>query len=113
MAALALIVVGKFLLPIMITQKIYTIPQFLRERYNGGVGLAFSIFWLLLYVFVNLTSVAWLGTIAIEQILGIDPMYRMYIIIFHFVIAGDIQFMVVCPQLLGPMCFRCFPCLGD
>jgi len=88
MAALALIVVGKFLLPIMITQKIYTIPQFLRERYNGGVGLAFSIFWLLLYVFVNLTSVAWLGTIAIEQILGIDPMYRMYIIIFLFVIAG-------------------------
>jgi len=88
MAALALIVVGKFLLPIMITQKIYTIPQFLRERYNGGVGLAFSIFWLLLYVFVNLTSVAWLGTIAIEQILGIDPVYRMYIILFLFIIAG-------------------------
>ncbi len=88
MAALALIVVGKFLLPIMITQKIYTIPQFLRERYNGGVGLAFSIFWLFLYVFVNLTSVAWLGSIAIEQILGIDSIYRLYIILFLFVIAG-------------------------
>ena len=59
MAAAALIIVAKFLLPIMIDRKIYTIPQFLRERYNGGVGLAFSIFWLFLYVFVNLTSVSW------------------------------------------------------
>ncbi|MDR0896203.1 MAG: sodium/solute symporter [Prevotellaceae bacterium] len=88
MAAVTLIVVAKFLLPVMIDRKIFTIPQFLRERYNGGVGLAFSIFWLLLYVFVNLTSVAWLGTIAIEQILGINPEYRIFIIIALFFIAG-------------------------
>ncbi|MDD4922099.1 MAG: sodium/solute symporter [Bacteroidales bacterium] len=88
MAALALILVGKFLLPVMINQKIFTIPQFLRERYNGGVGLAFSIFWLLLYVFVNLTSVAWLGAIAIEQILNIDLVFRIYIILALFLIAG-------------------------
>ncbi len=88
MAAAALILVAKFLLPIMIERKIFTIPQFLRERYNNGVGLAFSIFWLFLYVFVNLTSVAWLGALAIEQILGIDPSFRMYIIIALFVIAG-------------------------
>ena len=42
MAAATLIVVGKFLLPVMIEKKIFTIPQFLRERYNWGVGLAFS-----------------------------------------------------------------------
>jgi SSS family solute:Na+ symporter len=88
MAAAALVVVGKFLLPVMIERKIFTIPQFLRERYNNGVGLAFSIFWLFLYVFVNLTSVAWLGALAIEQILGISADYRIYIIIALFVIAG-------------------------
>ncbi len=88
MAAVTLIIVAKFLLPVMIDRKIFTIPQFLRERYNNGVGLAFSIFWLLLYVFVNLTSVAWLGTLAIEQILGISSEYRMFIILFLFIIAG-------------------------
>ena len=53
MAAATLIVVAKFLLPVMIKRKIFTIPQFLSERYNWGVGLAFSIFWLFLYVFIN------------------------------------------------------------
>ena len=71
MAAATLIVVGKFLLPLMIEKKIFTIPQFLRERYNWGVGLAFSLLWLFLYVFVNLTSVSWLGALAIQQILGL------------------------------------------
>ena len=98
MAAVTLIVIGKFLLPIMIERKIFTIPQFLRERYNDGVGLAFSILWLFLYVFVNLTSVAWLGALAIEQILGLNGVMvsifglevsmRMVIIIALFVIAG-------------------------
>ena len=46
MAAATLLVVGKFLLPLMIEKKIFTIPQFLRERYNWGVGLAFSLLWL-------------------------------------------------------------------
>ncbi|NLD21996.1 MAG: sodium/solute symporter, partial [Bacteroidales bacterium] len=98
MAAVTLIVVGKFLLPIMLKRKIFTIPQFLRERYNDGVGLAFSVLWLFLYVFVNLTSVAWLGALAIEQILGLqgavlsigtfDISMRMVIIIGLYVIAG-------------------------
>ena len=99
MAAATLIVVGKFLLPVMIERKIFTIPQFLRERYNWGVGLAFSIFWLFLYVFINLTSVAWLGALAIKQILGIPAapgmlmgmevdMTLMVIILILFVIAG-------------------------
>lgn len=98
MAAVTLIVIGKFLLPVMLDRKIFTIPQFLRERYNDGVGLAFSILWLFLYVFVNLTSVAWLGALAIEQILGLNDVLvyifgfeismRMVIILGLFVIAG-------------------------
>ena len=87
MAAITLIIVAKFLLPIMLKRKIFTIPQFLRERYNNGVGVAFSIFWLFLYVFVNLTSVAWLGAIAIEQILGLEGL-RMQIVLILFIIAG-------------------------
>lgn len=98
MAAVTLIVVGKFLLPVMLKRKIFTIPQFLRERYNDGVGLAFSILWLFLYVFVNLTSVAWLGALAIEQILGLQGVMleigtftismRMVIILALYIIAG-------------------------
>ncbi|MBO7246874.1 MAG: sodium/solute symporter, partial [Bacteroidaceae bacterium] len=99
MAAATLLVVAKFLLPTMIKKNIYTIPQFLRERYNSGTGLAFSIFWLFLYVFINLTSVAWLGALAIKQILGlptIDGMFLgmevdmtlMVIILILFLVAG-------------------------
>ena len=100
MAAATLLVVGKFLLPLMIEKKIFTIPQFLRERYNWGVGLAFSLLWLFLYVFVNLTSVAWLGALAIQQILGLPTdmiinvggmeidQVRMCIILSLFLIAG-------------------------
>ena len=98
MAAVTLVVIGKFLLPVMLDRKIFTIPQFLRERYNDGVGLAFSILWLFLYVFVNLTSVAWLGALAIEQILGLQGLsvnifgltisMRMLIILCLFIIAG-------------------------
>ena len=99
MAAATLIVVGKFLLPLMIEKKVFTIPQFLRERYNWGVGLAFSVFWLFLYVFINLTSVSWLGALAIKQILGLPAimgsflgmpvdMTLMWIIFILFLIAG-------------------------
>lgn len=74
-AAITLIVVAKYLLPLMLEKKIYTMPQLLNERYGKGVSLAFSVFWLLLYVFVNLTSVAWLGAMAMEQIMGVPMMY--------------------------------------
>ena len=99
MAAATLIVVGKFLLPLMIEKKVFTIPQFLSERYNWGVGLSFSIFWLFLYVFINLTSVAWLGALAMKQILGLPTiagvfmgmnvdMTLLVIILFLFIVAG-------------------------
>lgn len=99
MAAATLLVVGKFLLPLMIEKKVFTIPQFLRDRYNDGVGLSFSIFWLFLYVFINLTSVAWLGALAIKQILGLPAVMGsmagmqvdftlMTIILILFLVAG-------------------------
>ena len=98
MAALTLVVVGKFILPVMIKNGVTTIPQFLTSRYNKGVGLSFSIFWLFLYVFINLTSVAWLGALAIEQILGLrgvvvsilgmEVSVRLLIILFLYLVAG-------------------------
>lgn len=75
LAAVTLILVAKFLLPQMIDKKIYTMPQLAKERYGEGVSFFFSFFWLLVYVFVNLTSVAWLGAMAMEQILGIKMIY--------------------------------------
>jgi solute:Na+ symporter, SSS family len=75
LAAVTLILVAKFLLPQMIEKKIYTMPQLAKERYGEGVSFFFSFFWLLVYVFVNLTSVAWLGAMAMEQILGIKMIY--------------------------------------
>ena len=98
MAAITLLLIGKFLLPIMMEQRIFTMPQFLRKRYNSGVGLAFSILWLFLYIFINLTTVAWLGALAIEQIMGLQGLIiemgffhisaRIIIIIALFAIAG-------------------------
>jgi solute:Na+ symporter, SSS family len=75
LAAVTLILVAKFLLPQMIQKKIYTMPQLAKERYGEGVSFFFSFFWLLVYVFVNLTSVAWLGAMAMDQILGIPMKY--------------------------------------
>lgn len=74
-AAASLIIVAKYLLPIMIRKRIYTMPQLLNERYGSGVSMAFSIFFLMLYLFVNLTSVAWFGALAMNQVLGIPMMW--------------------------------------
>ncbi|ASB48799.1 sodium:solute symporter family transporter [Alkalitalea saponilacus] len=74
-AAIVLILVAKYLLPQMLDKKIFTMPQFARERYGSGVSFFFSFFWLLVYVFVNLTSVAWLGALAMNQILGVPILY--------------------------------------
>jgi len=75
MAAITLIIVGKFFLPIFIKKKIYTMPQFLEMRYDGRVRTAMATFWLLVYVFVNLTSVLYLGAIALKTIMGVPLFY--------------------------------------
>ena len=75
MAAITLIIVGKFFLPIFLQKGIYTTNQFLAGRFNQGVSSAFAIMWLLVYVFVNLTTVTYLGALAMREILGVPVMY--------------------------------------
>ena len=77
MAAITLIIVGKYFLPIFLKHKIYTMPQFLEERYDHRVRKVMAIFWLGVYVFVNLTAVLWLGALAINTIAGVELMYGM------------------------------------
>ncbi len=71
MAAITLIIVGKFFLPVFLEKKIYTMPQFLEMRYDNRVRTAMASFWLLVYVFVNLTSVLYLGALALKTIMGV------------------------------------------
>ena len=72
MAALTLIIVGKFFLPIFIDKQIYTIPEFVEKRFSSQLKTILAIFWIGLYIFVNLTSVLYLGGLALETILGIE-----------------------------------------
>ncbi len=72
MAAATLLIVAVFFMPIYLKNKIYTMPQFLNQRYNSTVAMIMAIFWLLLYVVVNLTSILYLGALAISSISGIS-----------------------------------------
>ncbi|WHU03176.1 sodium/sugar symporter [Sphingomonas sp. NIBR02145] len=72
MAALTLLIVGKYFLPIFLKNQIYTMPQFLEQRYGKVLPVLMAVFWLALYVFVNLTSIIWLGSIAVHKVAGID-----------------------------------------
>ena len=71
MAALTLIIVGKFFLPIFIKQGIYTIPEFVEKRFSTNLKTILAVFWIALFVFVNLTSVLFLGGKAIDTIVGV------------------------------------------
>lgn len=70
LAAVSLVVVGVFFMPVYLKNKIYTMPQFLKTRYNETVAMIMAIFWLFLYIFVNLTSILYLGSIAINNLTG-------------------------------------------
>jgi SSS family solute:Na+ symporter len=72
LAAITLIIVAVFFIPVYLKNKIFTMPQFLNTRYNGTVSMIMAVFWLLLYVVVNLTSILYLGALAINSISGID-----------------------------------------
>src|ERR1700712_1761170 len=72
MAAITLVIVAVFFIPVYLKNKIFTMPQFLNERYNGTVAMIMAIFWLLLYIVVNLMSILYLGALAISGISGID-----------------------------------------
>jgi solute:Na+ symporter, SSS family len=77
MAAITLVIIAKYFLPIFLAKGIYTMPQFLEDRYDSRVRTLMAIFWLILYTFVNLTSVLYLGSLAISQFLGVDMLYGM------------------------------------
>lgn len=72
MGALTLLIVGKWFLPVFLRNDINTMPQFLEERYGNRIRTLMAVFWLGLYVFVNLTSILWLGSIAVSQVAGIN-----------------------------------------
>ena len=72
MSAITLIIVAVFFIPVYLKNKIFTMPQFLKQRYNDNVAMIMAVFWLLLYVLVNLTSILYLGALAISSISGFD-----------------------------------------
>ena len=80
MAAATLIVVAVFFIPVYLKNKIFTMPQFLHQRYNGTVAMIMAVFWLLLYVVVNLTSILYLGALAVSSISGFSIDVCMYAI---------------------------------
>jgi SSS family solute:Na+ symporter len=75
MAAVTLLIVGKFFLPIFINKGLYTIPEFVEQRYSTTLKTILAVFWIALYVFVNLASVLYLGALALETIMGIPMIY--------------------------------------
>lgn len=86
-AAIALIIVAVFFMPVYLKNKIFTMPQFLKTRYNETVSLIMAIFWLFLYVFVNLTSILYLGAVAIDNLSGGQH--------FHLIMLGLSVFAIV------------------
>jgi SSS family solute:Na+ symporter len=72
MAALTLLIVGKFFLPVFLKNNITTMPEFLEARFGPTIRTVMAVFWLVLYIFVNLTSILWLGSIAVRQVAGVD-----------------------------------------
>src|SRR5215510_12327805 len=78
-AAVALIIIAVWFMPVYLKNRIYTMPQFLKTRYNETVALIMAIFWLFLYVFVNLTSILYLGAAAINGLLPHDYLHTVMI----------------------------------
>lgn len=97
MAAITLLIVAKYFLPVYLKQGIYTMPQFLEQRYNGTVRSIMSIFWVSLFVFVNITSVLYLGGLAIESLLGIPLIFGIIGLVLYsasFSIFGGLKAVV-------------------
>ena len=85
MAAATLIIVAIFFMPVYLKNKIFTMPQYLTKRYNSNVAMIMAVFWLLLYVLVNLTSILYLGALAISSISGLNFTFCMVFLAFFAV----------------------------
>ncbi|WP_121357667.1 sodium:solute symporter family transporter [Flavisolibacter nicotianae] len=83
-AAIALIIIAVWFMPVYLKNRIYTMPQFLKTRYNETVSLIMAIFWLLLYVLVNLTSILYLGAIAISGLIGPEYLHTVLLALAVF-----------------------------
>jgi len=83
-AAVALIIVAVWFIPVYLKNKIYTMPQFLKTRYNETVALIMAVFWLFLYVFVNLTSILFLGALAINNLVGAEHFHIIMVALALF-----------------------------
>ncbi len=94
-AAAALIIVAVFFMPIYLKNRIFTMPQFLRQRYNETVALIMAVFWLFLYVFVNLTAILYLGSIAINSLTGGDNFHAIMMALALFALIITIGGMKV------------------
>ena len=75
MSAAALLIIARYFMPVFLEKKIYTMPQFLEKRFDNRVRTVLAVLWLLVYVFVNLTSVLYLGALAMNTILGVPLIY--------------------------------------
>ena len=87
LAAVSLVIVAVFFMPVYLKNRIFTMPQFLKTRYNETVAMIMAIFWLFLYIFVNLTSILYLGTLAINNLTGGTS--------FHLIMIGLAVFALV------------------
>ena len=88
MAAATLVIVAVFFMPVYLKNKIFTMPQYLNKRYNSNVAMIMAVFWLLLYVLVNLTSILYLGALAISSISGLNITFcMMFLALFALMIS--------------------------
>jgi len=94
-AAIVLIIVAVFFMPVFLKEKIFTMPQFLEQRYNSTLSLIMSIFWLFLYVLVNLTSILYLGALALSNLVGGDSFHLIIILLALFALLISIGGMKV------------------
>ena len=94
-AAIVLIIVAVFFMPVFLKEKIFTMPQFLEQRYNSTLSLIMSIFWLFLYVLVNLTSILYLGALALSNLVGGDSFHVIIILLALFALLISIGGMKV------------------
>ena len=78
LASITLLIVAVFFIPVYLKNRIFTMPQFLNQRYNSTVAMIMAVFWLLLYIVVNLTSILYLGAIAVSSISGLDLTLCLY-----------------------------------
>ncbi|MEN0047582.1 MAG: sodium/solute symporter [Bacteroidota bacterium] len=97
MAAFTLIVVAKFFLPVFIKKEIYSMPQFLEMRYNQSVRIGLAFFWVALFVFINITSIFYLGGLATEALTGVPMGYAIFGLVIYsatFSIFGGLKAVV-------------------